>query len=79
VVSVYQDKKFVREETGRKGCGQYKSIKGYSLRDKGKLVAKMIVRNHLWEVFLEEKLDFSWDELDIAEQIEHVKSELINK
>jgi DtxR family Mn-dependent transcriptional regulator len=31
--------------------------------------------------FLEEKLDFSWDELqDIAEQIEHVKSEkLINK
>jgi DtxR family Mn-dependent transcriptional regulator len=37
----------------------------------------MIVRNHrLWEVFLEEKLDFSWDELqDIAEQIEHVKSE----
>jgi DtxR family Mn-dependent transcriptional regulator len=39
----------------------------------------MIVRNHrLWEVFLEE--DFSWDELqDIAEQIEHVKSKLINK
>jgi DtxR family Mn-dependent transcriptional regulator len=59
-----------------------KSIKGDSLRDKGKLVAKMIVRNQrLWEVFLEEKLDFSWDELqDIAEQIEHVKSEkLINK
>jgi hypothetical protein len=34
----------------------YKSIKD-SLRDKGKLVAKMIVRNQPLEVFLEEKLD----------------------
>lgn len=42
----------------------------------------MIVRKHrLWEVFLVEKLDFSWDEVhDIAEQLEHIKSEkLINK
>jgi DtxR family Mn-dependent transcriptional regulator len=32
-------------------------------------------------VFLVEKLDFSWDEVhDIAEQLEHIKSEkLINK
>jgi DtxR family Mn-dependent transcriptional regulator len=35
----------------------------------------------LWEVFLVEKLDFPWDEVhDIAEQLEHIKSEkLINK
>ena len=42
----------------------------------------MIVRKHrLWEVFLVEKLNFSWDEVhDIAEQLEHIKSEqLINK
>jgi DtxR family Mn-dependent transcriptional regulator len=43
----------------------------------GKLAAKMIVRKHrLWEVFLVEKLDFSWDEVhEIAEQLEHIKSE----
>jgi DtxR family Mn-dependent transcriptional regulator len=42
----------------------------------------MIVRKHrLWEVFLVEKLNFPWDEVhDIAEQLEHIKSEqLINK
>lgn len=60
----------------------YKKYQGVSLTEKGKLVAKMIVRKHrLWEVFLVEKLDFSWDEVhDIAEQLEHIKSEkLINK
>jgi DtxR family Mn-dependent transcriptional regulator len=36
----------------------------------------MIVRKHrLWEVFLVDKLDFSWDEVhDIAEQLEHIKT-----
>ncbi|CAM2862513.1 metal-dependent transcriptional regulator [Flavobacterium frigoris] len=60
----------------------YKKYRGVSLTDQGKLAAKMIVRKHrLWEVFLVEKLDFSWDEVhDIAEQLEHIKSEkLINK
>jgi len=60
----------------------YKKYQGVSLTEKGKLIAKMIVRKHrLWEVFLVEKLDFSWDEVhDIAEQLEHIKSEqLINK
>ncbi|MFQ3173809.1 MAG: DtxR family Mn-dependent transcriptional regulator, partial [Flavobacterium sp.] len=60
----------------------YKKYQGVSLTDKGKLAAKMIVRKHrLWEVFLVEKLNFSWDEVhDIAEQLEHIKSEqLINK
>jgi DtxR family Mn-dependent transcriptional regulator len=60
----------------------YKKYQGVSLTEEGKLAAKMIVRKHrLWEVFLVEKLDFSWDEVhDIAEQLEHIKSEqLINK
>jgi DtxR family Mn-dependent transcriptional regulator len=60
----------------------YKKYQGVSLTEKGNLSAKMIVRKHrLWEVFLVEKLHFSWDEVhDIAEQLEHIKSEkLVNK
>ena len=60
----------------------YQKYQGVSLTENGNLIAKMIVRKHrLWEVFLVEKLDFSWDEVhDIAEQLEHIKSEkLINK
>lgn len=60
----------------------YKKYQGVSLTETGLLSAKMIVRKHrLWEVFLVDKLDFSWDEVhDVAEQLEHIKSEkLINK
>jgi DtxR family Mn-dependent transcriptional regulator len=60
----------------------YIKYQGVSLTNKGKLTAKMIVRKHrLWEVFLVEKLNFPWGEVhDIAEQLEHIKSEkLINK
>jgi DtxR family Mn-dependent transcriptional regulator len=60
----------------------YIKYQGVSLTDKGRHAAKMIVRKHrLWEVFLVEKLSFTWDEVhDIAEQLEHIKSEqLINK
>ena len=60
----------------------YIKYQGVSLTNKGKLTAKMIVRKHrLWEVFLVEKLNFTWGEVhDIAEQLEHIKSEkLINK
>jgi DtxR family Mn-dependent transcriptional regulator len=60
----------------------YQKYQGVSLTDKGKLNAKIIVRKHrLWEVFLVDKLNFSWDEVhEIAEELEHIKSEnLINK
>ncbi len=60
----------------------YVKYQGVSLTEKGKHAAKMIVRKHrLWEVFLVEKLEFSWDEVhEIAEQLEHIQSEkLINK
>lgn len=55
----------------------YKKYQGVSLTDEGRFMALMIVRKHrLWEVFLVEKLDFSWDEVhDVAEQLEHIKSE----
>ncbi|MBP6372776.1 MAG: metal-dependent transcriptional regulator [Flavobacterium sp.] len=60
----------------------YQKYQGVSLTNKGFHAAKMIVRKHrLWEVFLVEKLDFSWDEVhEIAEELEHIKSEtLINR
>jgi DtxR family transcriptional regulator, Mn-dependent transcriptional regulator len=60
----------------------YQKYQGVNLTEKGLLVAKMIVRKHrLWEVFLVEKLAFTWDEVhEIAEELEHIKSEkLINK
>jgi DtxR family Mn-dependent transcriptional regulator len=70
------------KKLAEKDLVHYKKYQGVSLTENGKLAAKMIVRKHrLWEVFLVEKLDFSWDEVhDIAEQLEHIKSEkLINK
>jgi DtxR family Mn-dependent transcriptional regulator len=70
------------KKLAEKDLVNYKKYQGVSLTANGKLAAKMIVRKHrLWEVFLVEKLDFSWDEVhDIAEQLEHIKSEkLINK
>jgi len=70
------------KKLAEKDLVNYKKYQGVSLTDKGRLSAKMIVRKHrLWEVFLVEKLHFSWDEVhDIAEQLEHIKSEkLINK
>lgn len=60
----------------------YQKYQGVVLTEEGKMAAKMIVRKHrLWEVFLVEILDFSWDEVhEIAEELEHIKSEkLIEK
>ncbi len=55
----------------------YQKYKGVFLSSKGEKMALDIVRKHrLWEVFLTEKLNFKWDEVhDIAEQLEHIKSE----
>jgi DtxR family Mn-dependent transcriptional regulator len=54
----------------------YKKYKGVKLSDLGKKVAVEIVRKHrLWEVFLVEKLNFTWDEVhEVAEELEHIKS-----
>ncbi|MBP4141076.1 metal-dependent transcriptional regulator [Flavobacterium sp. P4023] len=70
------------KKLSEKNLINYIKYQGVSLTTQGLLAAKMIVRKHrLWECFLVEKLDFSWDEVhDIAEQLEHIKSEkLINK
>ncbi len=55
---------------------EYKKYQGVTLTDFGKKTAANIIRKHrLWEVFLVEKLKFSWDEVhDVAEQLEHIKS-----
>lgn len=54
----------------------YKKYQGVTLTEEGKKTAANIIRKHrLWEVFLVEKLNFSWDEVhDVAEQLEHIKS-----
>ena len=59
----------------------YKKYQGASLTNNGLKIAVSIVRNHrLWEVFLVEKLDFTWDEVhDLAEQLEHIKSEQLTE
>ncbi len=56
---------------------KYKKYQGVQLSEEGKNTAIEVIRKHrLWEVFLVEKLNFSWDEVhDIAEQLEHIKSE----
>jgi DtxR family Mn-dependent transcriptional regulator len=60
----------------------YKKYQGVTLTELGKKTAANIVRKHrLWEVFLVQKLNFSWDEVhEVAEQLEHIKSaKLINQ
>jgi DtxR family Mn-dependent transcriptional regulator len=54
---------------------QYDKTKGARLTDQGHKIALLIVRKHrLWEVFLHDKLGYTWDEVhDIAEQLEHIR------
>ena len=60
-----------------KGLINYEKYKGVTLTAEGNTIATNLIRRHrLWEVFLLEQLDFSWDEVhDIAEQLEHIKSD----
>lgn len=55
----------------------YEKYKGVTLTKEGNRVATYLIRKHrLWEVFLVDKLNFSWDEVHaIAEQLEHIKSD----
>ena len=57
----------------------YQKYQGVTLTERGMKKATLIVRKHrLWEVFLVEKLHFSWDEVhDIAEELEHIQSEVL--
>ncbi|MBL0103876.1 MAG: metal-dependent transcriptional regulator [Bacteroidetes bacterium] len=57
----------------------YQKYYGVHLTAAGKKMAISIIRRHrLWELFLVEKLGFKWGEVhEIAEQLEHVKSDLL--
>lgn len=57
----------------------YERYKGVTLTEKGNQLATSLIRRHrLWEVFLVEKLMFSWDEVhEIAEQLEHIQSDIL--
>ena len=70
------------KKLAEKNLANYVKYQGVSLTDKGRLAAALVIRKHrLWEVFLVEKLNFSWDEVhEIAEQLEHIKSlKLVNE
>jgi DtxR family Mn-dependent transcriptional regulator len=57
----------------------YERYQGASLTSLGRKSAVNVIRKHrLWELFLAEKLGFTWDEVhEIAEQLEHINSELL--
>lgn len=65
------------KKLAEKNLIQYRKYQGVVLTTEGLLAAKMIVRKHrLWEVFLVDKLSFSWDEVhELAEELEHIHSE----
>ena len=70
------------QRLSEKNLVNYEKYKGVNLTDEGKRIATQLVRKHrLWEVFLVNKLNFSWEEVhDIAEELEHINSnKLIDK
>jgi DtxR family Mn-dependent transcriptional regulator len=57
----------------------YQKYYGALLTAKGKSDALIVIRKHrLWETFLVQKLDFTWDEVhEVAEQLEHIQSKTL--
>lgn len=55
----------------------YESYKPLKITDSGKKEAALVVRKHrLTEMFLVEKMNFGWENVhEIAEQVEHIKSD----
>lgn len=55
----------------------YIPYQGARLTDSGSKHALKVIRKHrLWETFLVDKLNFTWDEVhELAEQLEHIQSE----
>jgi DtxR family Mn-dependent transcriptional regulator len=54
----------------------YQRYKGASLTEEGQRLSTNLVRKHrLWEVFLVQSLEMTWDEVhEIAEELEHIHS-----
>lgn len=69
------------KKLAEKDLVKYRKYQGVKLSDAGRKAAVEVIRKHrLWEVFLVEKLDFTWDEVhEIAEQLEHIKSEKLTR
>ena len=69
------------KKLSNKNIIHYVKYRGVTLTPEGKIKALQIIRKHrLWEVFLVNKLNFSWDEVhEIAEQMEHIQSPLLIK
>ena len=67
------------KKLAEKGLVNYESYKPLKLTIRGLKEAGLIVRKHrLTEMFLVEKMGFSWEEVhEIAEQVEHVHSPLL--
>lgn len=65
-----------------KALVDYEKYGKITLTEKGKKLGIDVLRkNRLWETFLYEKLEFTWDEVqEVAEQLEHIPSlKLIEK
>ncbi|HEY3373035.1 MAG TPA: metal-dependent transcriptional regulator [Prolixibacteraceae bacterium] len=62
-----------------KSLVNYVKYQGVTLTPEGEKIAVQLIRRHrLWEFFLYQNLGFQWDEIhEIAEQLEHIKSELL--
>jgi DtxR family Mn-dependent transcriptional regulator len=59
-----------------KECIKYDKRNGAALTAGGNKLALTVIRKHrLWEVFLFEKLKYSWDQVhEMAEQLEHIQN-----
>lgn len=62
-----------------KGWVVYQKYKPLELTESGRKTAALIIRKHrLAEMYLVEKMGFGWEEVhDIAEEMEHIDSELL--
>jgi DtxR family Mn-dependent transcriptional regulator len=64
---------------GDKKVIEYRKYYGVHITEEGKKYALQTIRKHrLWEVFLVEKLHFTWDEVhEVADELEHIKSGIL--
>ncbi|WP_113922222.1 metal-dependent transcriptional regulator [Cognataquiflexum aquatile] len=64
---------------GEKEVIEYRKYYGLHITEEGKKLALQTIRKHrLWEVFLVEKLKFSWDEVnEVADELSHVKCKVL--
>ena len=65
------------KKLSEKDLVNYEKYKKLSLTSSGSKIALSILRKHrLWETFLCDTLNFSWDEVhEVAEQLEHIRSQ----